>query len=127
MRHPLAILAVIVLPLTLGACGDAVESVQEGVDQATRQAGEAIQIAEFCRAALDVANAVDDQDWDRAIERGEVMAAEAPDDIRGDTQTVLEGAKRIRDGDTAAAQDEEFQAAAQRVRDYARDRCDPTS
>lgn len=126
MRRVATTLTALTLVLTLGACGDAVETVQEGVRDATERAQEAVQTAQFCKAALDVANAVDDRDWDRAIERGEVMVAEAPDDIRDDAQTVLEGAKRIRDGDAAAAQDEQFQAAAERVRTYARDRCDPT-
>lgn len=127
MRRVAPILAALALVLTLGACDGAVETVQDGIQEATEQALETVEIAQFCKAALDVATAVDDRDWDRAIERGEVMVAEAPDDIRGDAQTVLEGAKRIRDGETAAAQDEEFQAAVERVQTYARDHCDPTN
>jgi hypothetical protein len=120
VRRVLARLVLVALPLTLGACGDAVDTVREGVQDAAT-------LVQFCSAAVEVAQAVDDRDWDRAIERGEVMVAEAPDEIRPDAQTVLDGAKRIRDGDAAAAQDQEFQAAAERVRDYSRDRCDPTN
>lgn len=127
MRRTLAALAVLALPLSLSACGDAVETVQEGINQATEQAQDAATLVQFCKAALDVANAVNDQDWNRAIERGEVMLAEAPDEIRPDAQTVLDGAKRIRDGEMQVAQDEGFQAAAERVKQYTRDRCDPTS
>ena len=127
MRRTIVALTIAALPLSLTACGDAVETVQEGVSEATEAAGEAAQLVRFCTAALEVADAVNARDWERAIERGEEMVAEAPDEIRPDAQTVLEGARSIHDGDTAVAQSEEFQRAVERVRGYTRDRCDPTS
>ncbi len=109
------------------AVGEAVDQASEAADQVREQAEEVATLARFCTAAARTAEAVNAQDWDAAIEHGETMVAEAPDDIVTDARTVLDGAKAYRDGDQQAVMSEEFQGAAERVKAYAEDHCDPTS
>lgn len=116
--------------LTGAACGtaeDAVDQGREAIEQAEDAARDTAQRAQYCRAALQVASAVDDRDWDRAISAGEEMVAHAPDEIVDEARTVLDGARRIRDGQTQVAQSQEFQDAAEAVRTFTRERCDPAS
>lgn len=141
MRPLLATTTVAVLALGASACGgssDVREAVEQGIsdastavgevaEEAQAKASEVTELARFCTAAARTAQAVNDQDWDAAIEHGETMVAESPDDIRPDAEVVLDGAKRYADGDQAAVASPEFQDAAGAVRAYAEDRCDPRS
>lgn len=137
MRALTAATLAIVLSFGAAACSEA-EQIQETVETAIGQASEtaaqvreqaerAATLAQFCTAAVRTADAVNSQDWDAAIQHGETMVAEAPEDIEADAETVLTGAKAYRDGDQQAVMSEEFQGAAERVKAYAQDHCDPTS
>lgn len=107
------------------AVGEGVDRAQEIASEASEGASEFVATAQFCKQAYDVADAIDDEDWDRAVDEGHELVAEAPDDIRPEAETVLAGAKRYVDGDRSAAADPEFQAAAQELRTYTEDNCDP--
>ena len=109
--------------LTLTACN----SVQETVSDVVTEAEETVQLVEFCAAAFDVLQAVNDEDMAAALDAAENMAAEAPDEIAGEAQTVLDGVEEARDGNREALASEEFQTAADELERYTRENCDPTS
>lgn len=141
MRPVLAIATVAALSFGASACAgtdteelretveqgisDATEAVGQAAEEVQEKASEVSEIAQFCTAAARTAQAVNAQDWDAAIEHGETMVAEAPDDIRPDAEVVLDGAKRYADGDQSAVASSEFQTAAENVKVYTEDRCDP--
>lgn len=109
------------------ALGTAADKVSEAAGNAGDAAGEAVDNAQFCTAAFQTVDALNGNDIDGAIDHGEDMVAEAPDDIRGDAQRVLDGAKAFQGGDQQAVQSAEFRAAADNVEAYTRDKCDPRS
>ena len=51
------------------------------------------------------------------------MEANAPEEIKADVATTVEGFEAARTGDIANLDVEEFQAAARRVEEYAEDNC----
>lgn len=51
------------------------------------------------------------------------MEANAPEEIKADVSTTVEGFEAARTGDIADLDVEEFQAAARRVEEYAEDNC----
>lgn len=143
MRIALPTAALAVLALGASACAGADteelrQTVEQGISDATEAVGQAAEgvqekasevseLAQFCTAAAQTAQAANAQDWEGAIEHGETMVAEAPDGIRPDAEVVLDGAKAYVDGDQAAVTTSEFQTAAENVRTYTEDRCDPRS
>lgn len=121
MRRVLATTLLSVLVLT--GCSETADVVEE----ATQQAEEAVETVQYCSAAIRLADAVQSEDWANAIDAGEDMVETAPDEIAAEAQTVLEGARRLSQGEMEVAEDPEFQQAAQAVQEFTRDRCDPTS
>lgn len=117
----LALVALVTLLAT--ACGDASETVTDVVDQAE----DTVQLVEFCTAGLEVADAVNNQEPAAALNAAETMAAEAPEEIAPQAQTVLEGIQAAQEGDTQALQSEEFQQAANELATYTRENCNPTN
>lgn len=132
MRRILLFLSMITFAAT--ACGGLEEAVQDGISEASEVAADARQQIEdtsqnvrFCTAALEVAQAAENQNWDRAIESGENLVETAPEEIAAEAQTVLDGARAYRDGDQQAVQSEEFRQAADRLDSFTRETCDPRS
>ncbi|MDX1659430.1 MAG: hypothetical protein R3343_11470 [Nitriliruptorales bacterium] len=114
---------ILAVALTVPACN----SVEETVSDVVTEAEETVQLVEFCAAALDVLQAINDEDMAAALEAGENLVAEAPDEIAGEAQTVLDGLEEAQDGNREVLASEEFQTAAEELERYTRDNCDPTS
>ncbi len=141
MRSAAAVATIAVLAFGASTCGqaedvtaqveqgisEAVDTATSAAEQAQEQVTEVSELAQFCTAAARTAQAVNAQDWEQAIEHGQTMVAEAPDEIRPDAETVLDGAQRYVDGDQSAVMSEEFQDAAEEVKAFTEDRCDPRS
>lgn len=132
MTRPLAALATVLAVVSLSACGQARDAVREGVEQASRLASEAGQQIEqttgkvqFCAAAIRAGQAIDAEDWDAAIEAGENMADHAPEEVADEVQIVLEGARDYRAGNRSTVASPEFRDAAETLRDYTENECDP--
>lgn len=117
----IAVIGVIVLG------GASCSTVDEAVEGAQNAVEDVVDNVQYCAAAIQVADAVNNENWDRAISAGEDLVANAPDEIRPEAQTVLDGAREIRDGNRARAADPEFRQAAEQVEQFTRDHCDPTS
>lgn len=121
-RHAAAAVTATAL-LALTGCsevGDVVESAQTQVE-------EAAETAEFCVAAVRLADAVQARDVDAAVAAGEDFVDTAPDEIRGDTELVLDAAREAQDGDPSALATEEVQAAGERIRAFTVDECNPAA
>lgn len=128
------LLTIGIAALTLAGCGDVEEAVQDGISQASEVAAQAREQIEdtsrnvqFCSAALSTAKAVEQQNWESAIEAGENLVEQAPDEIAEDAQTLLDGARAYQEGDQSVVQTDEFREAAERVEAYTRETCDPRS
>lgn len=120
MRHvPAALL--LTAALVTGACGQ----VGQAVDQAAERADRVADTARYCVQALEVAQAVSEQDVDAAVEAGRELVELAPPEIADDARTLLEAAQRAQDGDAQALQSDEVVSAAQRVRETTQSQCSP--
>lgn len=122
----------------VAGCG-ASESVQEGIDRANAAANEAQgridevreQVSdtkarvEFCVAAAKVVAEVETRDYAGAVEAGQEMIAKAPEEIQPQARIVLDGLVAFQEGDSNPVQSEEFQRAADDLRRYTVDSCDP--
>jgi hypothetical protein len=51
------------------------------------------------------------------------LAGEAPDEIRGETETVADGLERLAEGDASAASDENFAPALEKFAAYVDEEC----
>lgn len=109
--------------LLTGACAE----VEQAVEQTTSRAEEVVETARYCSQAIQVAEAMSDRDVESAVEAGEELVEVAPAEIADDAQVVLDAARRARDGDTEALQDEEVVAAAERLRTTTEETCSPGS
>ncbi|MBW3619979.1 MAG: hypothetical protein KY461_07025 [Actinobacteria bacterium] len=109
------------------AAGEVGEAVTDAASEVADAAGDASELVGYCTAAYRFQDAVEDRNPDDALEAAEDLAAEAPDDIRDEVETVLDGARAYQGGDEQALGDEEFQAAASAVADDTAERCDPRS
>lgn len=109
--------------LLTGACAE----VEQAIEQTTSRAEEVVETARYCSQALQVAEAVSSRDVESAVEAGEELVEVAPAEIADDAQVVLEAARRARDGDTGALQEDEVVAAAERLRTATEETCAPGS
>lgn len=109
--------------LLTGACSQVEQAVGEAADQATQ----VVDTARYCAQAIQVAQAIDDRDVDAAVAAGRDLVEVAPPELVEDARTVLQAAERAQDGDLSALQDEQVQAAADRLRAATEQTCDPTS
>lgn len=145
MRRPSTILVAAVLVATATACGDGgteetLDAIGETAGEVADDLGDAVSDAAtevrdttsdlsdlvgFCDAARRAEGAVEARNAGDALEAAEDLAAEAPDDIRDAARTLLDGVRAWHDGDEQAIQDEDVQRAAEDVRVYAEERCDP--
>ncbi|MFT5222279.1 MAG: hypothetical protein ACI867_000578 [Glaciecola sp.] len=125
-RRAGALLAALALGASAcSAVGDVVDGAQQAIEDGVDAAREAGDLIKFCTAAVRVAQAVEDEDLEAAVNAGTNMLAEAPAEIHLEAEIVLDGATRARDGDRAALGTQEFQDAAKAVRNFTADRCDP--
>ena len=109
--------------LLTGACSQ----VEEAVGAAAAEATQVVDTARYCAQAIQVAQAVDARDVDAAVDAGRGLVEVAPPELVDDARTVLDAAERAQDGDLSALQDEQVQAAADRLRTATEQTCDPTS
>ncbi len=109
--------------LLTGACSEVEQAVGEAADQATQ----VVETARYCAQAVQVAQAIDDRDVDAAVSAGRELVEVAPPELVEDARIVLEAAERAQGGDLSALQDEQVQAAADRLRTATEQTCDPTS
>lgn len=123
MRHARPAAVLLATALLTGACAE----VQQAVEETTSRAEEVVETARYCSQALQVADAVSSRDVEAAVESGEELVEVAPAEIADDAQVVLEAARRARDGDTGALQEEEVVAAADRLRTATEETCSPGS
>lgn len=134
-------LAVVLLAAVLATACGAQEGLQEGidragavasevqakVDEATSRFEDTKQQVEYCASALRVIAAVETRDYEAAVDAGQEMVARAPEAIQPQARVVLDGVVAYQDGDSQPVQSEEFQQAAEDVRRFTTDSCDPRS
>lgn len=109
--------------LMTGACAE----VEQAVDSASERANEVAETARYCVQAIEVAQAVSDQDVDAAVEAGRELVEVAPEEIADEARIVLDAAERAQGGDMAALQEDEVVAAAERLRTTTEETCSPGS
>lgn len=107
--------------LLTGACTE----VEQAVDQASERANEVVETARYCTQAIEVARAVSERDVDAAVEAGRELVDVAPAEIEDDARILLDAAERAQGGDTAALQEDEVVAAAERLRAATEQTCSP--
>lgn len=146
MRPLVAVLTAVTVALGAACSGDEVEdsldAAVEEVSEAGSEVGDAVtdaasevadtaeevtELVGFCTAAYRTQDAVEDRDPEEALEAAEDLAAEAPDEVRPEAETVLDGARAYQGGDDEALEDEGFRTAATEVAEYAEAHCDPRS
>lgn len=141
MRRPSTILIAALLVTGAAACdqgeaeetldaigdtaGEVAEDVGDAVGDAATEVSELADLVGFCDAARRADEAVEARNAGDALEAAEDLAAEAPEDVASEAGTVLEGVRAWHDGDQTAVEDEDFQQAAEDVRAYTEERCDP--
>jgi uncharacterized lipoprotein NlpE involved in copper resistance len=120
-RGALALLAVVAVILV--GCDEA----EEALEDATERAQDTEQMVRYCTAALELGQAVRDQDEQQAVDAAGTAAENAPDEIADEAEQAHQGAQRLADGDHSVLEDEEFRAAVEAVSTHAREECDPTN
>lgn len=118
-----SVIAIAVLALAAPACSQASDLVSD----AQEQVSDAAQTAEFCISALRLANAVEARDVDAIVDAGEALVDDAPDEIRGDAEFLLDAGRQAQAGDAASLDGDDVTAAGERVRSFTEDRCNPLS
>lgn len=121
-----ALVAVVALTTACGGVDD-VASLRDRASELGSQVDEVADRASFCFA---VTRALAGQDGgtspQRAYEAAEEVLAQAPDGLRDDAELVTATLRRAaEEEDPSRLEDEEFRAAADRLREDTRELCDP--
>lgn len=105
------VIAGLVLALGLVACNDDTEA--------------------FCDKGTEIAERLESGDFDPTnpddvgafADEMHELAADAPDEIEDEVDTIADGLEKLSEGDISAAQDPEFQPALERFGEYAENEC----
>lgn len=128
MQRPL-VPTFLALALTVSACQavDEIPGLSERADEVSGSVEEVADQAQFCFAITRALTGVDGGTTpEQALEAAEEVLAQAPEELRDDAELVAETLGEAADADDPQRlEDEEFQAAAQRLRDGTRELCDP--
>jgi malonyl CoA-acyl carrier protein transacylase len=123
MRTRIPVALLLGAALFTGACSQ----VQQVIDDASERVNEVVETARYCAAALRLADAVSDRDVDAAVSAGRDLVEVAPDEIAADAQLLLAAAEEAQAGDLERLQEQEVVDAAERVRTFTEDTCNPGS
>lgn len=120
--------ALIPLLLVAALLGGGCAPVQDALGSARDRIDDTSDTARFCLAVTRAMTSLDGgTSTDQASQAAEEVLTQVPDALHEDARTVAEALRRARDGDLSALDEAGFRDAATRLRDGARDRCDPTS
>lgn len=97
---------------------DRFEGLRAGAEDATDS-------ARFCLSLARAAAALDTGSPDTAADAVEELLVHAPDRVRDDARTVVDGVRRAEERGEDVWEDEEIRAAVARLRDDTRELCDP--
>ena len=116
-----SLVALAVLASACSSVGDALGGVQT-------RAEEVSDGAQFCFAVTRALTSVDGGSTpSQARGAAEEVLAQGPDDLRDDAQLVADRLRAAAESGDESVLDDEFRAAAARLRDGTRELCDPTS
>lgn len=119
---------VVALALAAGACSavdDQLDQLQGRVDEVTEQAQTIADRAQFCFAITRTLTSLDGgSSLDEAHDAAEEVLTQIPDALRADAELVADALEEAAtSGDPSRLDDEEFRAAAERLRDGTRELC----
>lgn len=129
MRAVSAAVLAIVLALGGTACGQADEAVEQGqqaLQDVRSRAEQVADTARFCASLLELLGEVREGRYREAARSASEAAGQVPRQVRQDVRTLLEAARAARrQQNPAALDDPEVRRAADRLRTFASDRCNP--
>lgn len=121
VRRVLVSALAVPLLLAVTACSD----VADRVDELRSGAEQVTETARFCLSLARAASAIDAGSPDTAADAAEEVLVHAPDDVREDARTVVDGIRHAEDRGENFMDDPEVRAAIERLRDRTTDLCDP--
>ena len=120
-------LAVVTVAVVATACSGVQDDVGDRLDELRSSASEVGDRVQFCFAVTRALTAVDGgTSPEQAREAAEEVLAQVPDELRDDATFVAERLEIAAEEDDRSVLDDEFRAAAERLRDDTRELCDPT-
>jgi hypothetical protein len=118
-RRPVLVIAV--LATACSGVGDQLDDLRDTASGVSDR-------SQFCFAVTRALTSVDGGSTpEQARSAAEEVLAQAPDEIRDDAHLVAERLEQAAEEDDTSVLDEDFRAAAERLRDDTRELCDPTS
>lgn len=127
--RPIVVPTLCALAMLTSACEgvDDLSGLSDGADDLSGSVDEVTDQARFCFAITRALTGIDGGTTpEQALDAAEEVLAQAPDELRDDAELVAETlAEAVEADDQELLEDEAFQAAAERLRDGTRERCDP--
>jgi hypothetical protein len=119
---------VLVIAVLATACSGVSDQLDGRLDDVQSTASEVADRTQFCFAVTRALTSIDGGSTpEQARAAAEEVLAQAPEEVRDDASLVAERLDQaVREDDTSVL-DDEFRAAAERLRDDTRKLCDPTS
>jgi hypothetical protein len=118
---------VVVIAVLATACSGVDDDLSGRFDELRSSASDVADRSQFCFAVTRALTSVDGGSTpEQARAAAEEVLAQAPDEIRDDANLVADRLEQAAREDDTSVLDEEFRAAAERLRDDTRALCDPT-
>jgi hypothetical protein len=119
--------SVLAIAVLATACSGVSDQVGERLDGLQSSASEVADRSQFCFAVTRALTSLDGGSTpEQARAAAEEVLAQAPEEVRDDATFVAERLDQAVEEDDTSVLDEEFRAAAERLRDDTRALCDPT-
>lgn len=120
-------LTVVAVAVVATACSGVQDDLEDRFDELRGSASEVADRTQFCFAVTRALAAVEGgASPEQAREAAEEVLAQAPEELRDDATFVAERLEVAAEEDDRSVLDDDFRAAADRLRDDTRELCDPT-
>jgi hypothetical protein len=114
--------------VALAVLASACSGVSDRLDEVQGQADQLADRTQFCFAVTRALTSVDGgSSPSQARAAAEEVLAQVPDELRDDAQLVADRLRQASEENDTSVLDDDFRAAAARLRDDTRELCDPTS
>lgn len=119
---------VLVIAVLATACSGVNDDLDGALDDLRSTTSEVADRSQFCFAVTRALTSIDGgSNPEQARAAAEEVLIQAPEEIRDDANYVAERLDQAATQDDTSVLDEDFRAAAERLRDDTRQLCDPTS
>lgn len=121
LRRPVTAVLAVLLLVGVAGCAD----VADRVDELRSTTEETTDRARFCLSLARAAAALETGSPDTAADAAEEVLVHAPEDVREDARTVVDGIRRAEEQGEVAWDDPEVREAVERLRERTLETCDP--